>query len=208
MQGRARLRKTTEDDAPKGVRAARMCNRRRHRDRGGLIGGKAIDAGRDGGESQRRQVMIRGKRDRPAIAGGQRRRLARRTAVPHRTDRVDDMERRQPIAARDLGVARGASAKPAAFGQQFRPGGTMDGTIDAASAQQRIVGRVDDGIDGERRDIGDDDFECRRPDQFAGSRQAEAGASVTPLSANIFCNSPAWNISRMISQPPTNSPLT
>jgi hypothetical protein len=25
---------------------------------------------------------------------------------------------------------------------------------------------------------------------------------------NIFCNSPAWNISRTMSQPPTNSPLT
>jgi hypothetical protein len=28
------------------------------------------------------------------------------------------------------------------------------------------------------------------------------------LSANSCCNSPAWNISRMMSQPPTNSPFT
>jgi hypothetical protein len=28
------------------------------------------------------------------------------------------------------------------------------------------------------------------------------------LSAKSCCSSPAWNISRMISQPPTNSPLT
>ena len=39
--------------------------------------------------------------------------------------------------------------------------------------------------------------------------QAEAAAlTVTPLSTNSCCNSPAWNISRMMSQPPTNSPLT
>ena len=36
---------------------------------------------------------------------------------------------------------------------------------------------------------------------------AEA-AMVTPLSASSCCSSPAWNISRMMSQPPTNSPLT
>jgi hypothetical protein len=28
------------------------------------------------------------------------------------------------------------------------------------------------------------------------------------LSASNCCSSPAWNISRMMSQPPTNSPLT
>jgi hypothetical protein len=28
------------------------------------------------------------------------------------------------------------------------------------------------------------------------------------LSAKSCCSSPAWNISRMISQPPRNSPLT
>ena len=37
---------------------------------------------------------------------------------------------------------------------------------------------------------------------------AAAAATVTPLSANSCCSSPAWNISRMMSQPPTNSPLT
>ncbi len=30
----------------------------------------------------------------------------------------------------------------------------MDCTIDAAAAQQRLMGGIDDGIDGKRRDIG------------------------------------------------------
>ena len=30
----------------------------------------------------------------------------------------------------------------------------------------------------------------------------------TPLSLSACCNSPAWNISRTMSQPPTNSPFT
>ena len=43
----------------------------------------------------------------------------------------------------------------------------------------------------------------------ARKSQAVAGAFVaTPLSLSRDCSSPDWNISRMMSQPPTNSPLT
>ena len=34
------------------------------------------------------------------------------------------------------------------------------------------------------------------------------GATAMPFSVSSGCSSPAWNISRMMSQPPTNSPLT
>jgi hypothetical protein len=43
------------------------------------------------------------------------------------------------------------------------------------------------------------------------SRGAQADApafTVTPFSLSVCCNSPAWNISRTMSQPPTNSPFT
>ena len=84
----------------------------------------------------------------------------------------------------------------------------MDGAIDAATAEQRGIGGVDDSVNAKRGDVGDDDFEPRRS-ELRGQCQAEAGAAVvTPLSANNCCSSPAWNISRMMSQPPTNSPLT
>ena len=85
----------------------------------------------------------------------------------------------------------------------------MDGAIDATPAKQRGVGSVDDGVNAQRGNIGNDDFQPRRADLARRRTQAEAAAlTVTPLSASSCCSSPAWNISRMMSQPPTNSPLT
>ncbi len=72
---------------------------------------------------------------------------------------MDDMLRRQPIAARDLGRSGVAAAERPAFSEQLRPGGAMDRAVDAAAAEQRPVRRIDDGIDVKRRDVGDADFE-------------------------------------------------
>jgi hypothetical protein len=85
----------------------------------------------------------------------------------------------------------------------------MDRAIDAASAKQRRIRRVDDGVNAQRCNVGNDDFEPRGSELARGEAQADAAAlATTPLSASSCCNSPAWNISRMMSQPPTNSPLT
>jgi hypothetical protein len=85
----------------------------------------------------------------------------------------------------------------------------MDGAIDAAATEQGRIRGVDDGVNAKRGDVGNDDFEPRRTELARGRDQAEAAAlMVTPLSARSCCSSPAWNISRMMSQPPTNSPLT
>ncbi|MEA2897290.1 MAG: hypothetical protein QOJ84_2905 [Bradyrhizobium sp.] len=144
-----------------------------------------------------------------AIARGQRLVLAFAAAVPDRSDGMNDMPRRQLVALGDFGVAGCAAIKRAAFGEQLRPGGAMDRAIDAASAQQRGIRGVDDGVNTQRGDVGDDDLEPRRTDVARSQRQADAEAAiVTPLSASSCCSSPAWNISRMMSQPPTNSPLT
>src|SRR6478752_4408927 len=122
---------------------------------------------------------------------------------------MDHMPRRQQVALGDLGVAGLAAAEGAAFGKKLHSGGTVDRTIHAAPAEQGRVGGVDDGVNAEGCDVGNDDFEPRRAELARGQAQAEAAAlTVTPLSANSCCSSPAWNISRMISQPPTNSPLT
>jgi hypothetical protein len=85
----------------------------------------------------------------------------------------------------------------------------MDSAIDAATAEQGGIRGVDDGVNAKRSDVGNDDFEPRLAELTRRRTQAEAAAlTVTPLSANSCCSSPAWNISRMMSQPPTNSPLT
>ena len=83
----------------------------------------------------------------------------------------------------------------------------MDCAIDTAAAEQRGIRGVNDRINAQARDVGDEYFEPCRTDVARSQRQAEA-VTVTPLSASSCCNSPAWNISRMMSQPPTNSPLT
>lgn len=104
------------------------------------------------------------KRDGPAVARCQRSILAMTAAVPHRTDSVNHVPRRQPEPGSDLGVASGAATERTASGQQLRTGRTMNGTIDTAATQQRAVRRIDDGIDGQRGDIGDDDVEGRLTD--------------------------------------------
>src|SRR5216684_1010996 len=105
--------------------------------------------------------------------------------MPDRADGMNHMPRRQPITAGDFGVAG------------------------FATAEQRRIRCVHDRVNAERGDVGDDDFQPRRSDQARTRAQAEAAAlTVTPLSASSCCSSPAWNISRMMSQPPTNSPLT
>ena len=60
----------------------------------------------------------------------------------------------------------------------------MDRTIDAAAAEQRGIRGVDDGVNAERRDVGDNDFQPRRADLARGEAQAEAAAATaTPVPA-------------------------
>jgi len=48
---------------------------------------------------------------------------------------MDDVARWQMVAFGDLGIAGGATVKRAAFGEQFRPCGAVNGAIDAATAR-------------------------------------------------------------------------
>jgi hypothetical protein len=147
--------------------------------------------------------------DGAGVAGGECSIFTLAAAVPDRTDSMNHMPRRQPITSGDLGVAGAAAVERPAFRQQLRSGRAMNGAIHPATAKQRAVGGVDNGIDAQAGDVGDDDLQPRRTELARGPVQAEAAApTATPLSEKSFCNSPAWNISRMMSQPPTNSPLT
>ena len=85
----------------------------------------------------------------------------------------------------------------------------MDGAVHTATAKQGLIRSVDDGVNAQGGDVGNNDFEPRLAELACREAQADAAALIaTPLSANSCCSSPAWNISRMMSQPPTNSPLT
>jgi hypothetical protein len=153
--------------------------------------------------------MLVTQRDRTAIARSQKLGLAAVAALPDRPHRVNHVARRQPIALGDLGLARLAAMEHAAFHDEVRPRGAVDRAIDAATAEQRRIRGVDDGVNAELGDVGDDDLETGRADGADRIAQAEAAAPTgTPLSVNSCCSSPLWNISRMMSQPPTNSPFT
>ncbi len=75
---------------------------------------------------------------------------------------MDHMPGRQPIGFGDFGAARLAATERAAFIEKPRAGGPMDRTIDPTATEQGRVGRVDNGINAQCRDVGDDDFQPRR----------------------------------------------
>src|SRR5438874_6736531 len=83
---------------------------------------------------------------RALVAGCERRFLAVAAASPHGTHGVDDDLRLQPPGARDLRVARLASAQSAAFIEHRGAGGTMDGSVHAAAPLQGSVGGIYDGV--------------------------------------------------------------
>ena len=209
MQPRALLRKAAEDDEPECRRRGQRLDRCRDRYLRRTIGRETIDAGGDRWKSHRSKAVGLAKFDRAAVARRQRLVFALAAAVPDRAYGMNHMPSRQKIALGDFGAAGFAAMEGAAFGEKIWAGRTMDCTVHATTAEQRTVRGVDDGVNAQSCNVGDGDFQPRRTDLPRRQNQAVAGAlTVTPLSARSCCNSPAWNISRMMSQPPTNSPLT
>ncbi len=90
--------------------------------------------------------MRRREPKRTAIAGCEQAVLVVAAAFPHRTDGMNDVLRRQPVAAGDFGVAGFAAAQPPAFQEQFRPRRAMDRAVDSATAKQGTVRGIDDGV--------------------------------------------------------------
>ena len=74
------------------------------------------------------------------------------------------MPRRKEISFGDLGVAGLAAVERPALGQQLGPGRIMDRAIDAAPAKERRIRRVDDGVNAQRGDVGNNDFQPRLAD--------------------------------------------
>ena len=74
-------------------------------------------------------------------------------AVPHRADGVNDIFAGQAVSPRELGLAGPAPAESPAFSQQLRPGRPVDAAVHAASAEQRLVGCIDNGVHAHSRDV-------------------------------------------------------
>src|SRR5262245_61077408 len=80
---------------------------------------------------------------------------------------MDDVPGLQTIAAGNLGLARGAASERAALREQLRPRRTMDRPVDSATAEQRRIGGVDDGVDVEGGDVGFKDLDTVRHGNLA-----------------------------------------
>ena len=91
--------------------------------------------------------------DSAPVTRGQELGFAAGATTPNRADGVNDEPCRQTIALRDSGVAGLTTSETAALRQQLRTGGPMDRSIDAATAEERSVGGIYDGIDLERSDV-------------------------------------------------------
>ena len=98
--------------------------------------------------------------------------LAGVAAVPDRPDRMNHMLCRQPVSSGDFGIAGGTATKRAAFGQQFGASRAMDSAVDATATEQRRIRGVDDGVNAQTGDIGNNDFQPRRADLARGAGQA------------------------------------
>jgi len=115
--------------------------------------GVAENAGGDQWKCHRlTAVLLRQRKARP-VAGGELLPLTALTAVPHRADGVDDVAARQAVRARDFGLAGPAAAQRPALLEQLRPRRPVDAPIHPASAQQGLLGRVDNGVHGHFRDV-------------------------------------------------------
>src|SRR5439155_21733456 len=123
----------------------------------------AIRAAADGRKGDAADPMLQCELQAISIAGGQKFRLPSLPAVPDRSDGVNDVARRQSVAAGDARLAGGASADGAAFLEQLRPGSAMNRAVHPAATQKGRVRSVDDRVHREFRDVGVLDLDVQRP---------------------------------------------
>lgn len=124
----------------------------RDRDRSRLVEWVAIHPAGNRWERNRPKAALDRKLESGAIRATKKRRVGWTAAVDW-AHRVDDVARSQPKARSDASLARWATNsgpnlwKLAAGFEQLRPGRTMNGAVDTASAEHLLVGGVHDGVD-------------------------------------------------------------
>jgi len=129
------------------------------RDMRGLVQRVAEHAATDRRERDRRQAQFLGQLQRFPVAVGQQRRLIAQAVLPHRAHRVQHVLCWQVVAGRGAHfTGRAAHARAdlrqrRTLGQQLRAGRAMDRPIHATPAKQGLVGRIDDRIHRQGRDV-------------------------------------------------------
>lgn len=121
---------------------------------------KTIRTGADGRERHGLDAVQLDQRETTPITTREQFILAVPAVVPHRADGVNDPPGRKFIAFGDFGLSGGAAAEHAAFRQQFRPGGAMNGAVHATPAEQRRVGGIHNRLHALLRDVTGNDGEA------------------------------------------------
>src|ERR1700761_1616134 len=130
MEPGAVRRKAAENDLADRRRLGERIGDRSDRNFRRAFSRETIDPGRDRRKSDCREPMFFAKLERTAIAGRKQIVLAKLTAIPHRSHRVDHMGGLETVASGDLGIAGLATVQHSAFRDEFWTGRAMDGAID------------------------------------------------------------------------------
>lgn len=113
------------------------------------------------------------------VRGGEQFRVLGMAAVDG-TNGMDDEAGLELVAAGEAGLARGASPQGAALGQQLGAGGAMDGAIHAASAQERAVGGVHQGVHFLGDDVALEQLHLRAMDGEAHTQERPDAGAQSP----------------------------
>ena len=125
--------------------------------------GVPVGAGADRRERDRRGAELVGDFEATPVAAREEPRFAGVAAAPDRADGVDHESGGEPEPGRGLGVAERAAIEVAAGVEQLRAGRPVDRPVDAAPAEQRRVGGVDDRVDVLGGDVAERDLELGDP---------------------------------------------
>jgi len=115
-------------------------------DAGCTIRWKRVDAGADGGKCDGADLMLAGEFKTAAVAACEEIVFIAVASMPDGADGVEDPFGRESETGSGLGVAGGAALKFAAGSKKFGAGGAMNGSIDAATAEERGIRGVHDRV--------------------------------------------------------------
>ena len=112
----------------------------------GLREGESIDPGGNRGKVHTMTAVFYGQCQRIAVTGGKCGSLVVVTTLPYRAGGMNHIVAGEVVGFGDFSFPWHTTAQRAAFGQKFRPCGTVDGAVHAGTAQQRGLSGVDDSI--------------------------------------------------------------
>lgn len=147
------------DDIHRSVRLQK-CRHLRRSNPAGPVHGKSIRSRTDGRKGDALQVVLPRQVKAAPVAAGQQFVLADVPALPDGAHGMNDVACRQPVSFGDARLARRAAADAAALLQKLGTRSLVNGSVHASTAQKRVVGGIDYGIDLQGCDVCQHEVDC------------------------------------------------